>query len=135
MILCRKQLFNEDKSAVDIKLRNSVHGDERLSARELFFEGDFTKPVSGGDELLELVRWSPSAANMQPCRIVRDGRKYHFYEKHTMGYTPGAPWDVQKIDIGIAICHLMSAAGGSLAVKNPGIACGEDTEYIATVTI
>ena len=44
-------------------------------------------------------------------------------------------WDVQKIDLGIAVCHFMTAAGGRFAVKDPGIACGADTEYIATVTV
>lgn len=127
----------EEKSEVDRKLRENVHGDERLKPTELFFEKDFLTPLSLVDcsEALEAVRWYPSAANMQPCRIVKDGAAYHFYVKHTDGYKSGAAWDVQKIDVGIAICHFMSVAGGKLAVTDPEIPAGENIEYIATVTV
>lgn len=124
-----------ERSEVDQKLRDSIRGDERLSASELFYEKDFATPLKAASPLLEAVRWAPSAANMQPCRVVKEGDNYHFYEKHTMGYTPTVSWDVQKIDLGIAVCHFMTAAGGRFAVKDPGIACGADTEYIATVTV
>lgn len=54
----------------------------------------------------------PSAANMQPLLIVKVGNAFHFYEKHMEGYANSAPWDVQKIDMGLALCHFMSVAGG-----------------------
>ena len=123
----------KERTAVDVKLRNSVHGDERLAVSELFYEGDFSRSVATADNLLEAVRWAPSAANMQPCRVVRDGNNYHFYEKHTKGYAGKIGWDVQRIDVGIAVCNLMSVAGGVCTVADPGIAVDEDTEYIATV--
>jgi len=41
---------------------------------------------------------------------------------------------VQKIDVGIAICHFMCAAGGALIIDDPGITA-EDLEYIATIVI
>ena len=125
----------KEKSEVDIKLRTHVHGDERLSASELFFEGSFSTPIQQKDELLEAVRWAPTAANMQPCRVVKCGNRYHLYEKHMSGYKPGAPWDVQKIDMGIALCHLMYVTDGTCEIADPGIPCAEDTEYIVTVTV
>lgn len=125
----------EEKSDVDRKLRNTVHGDERLPASELFYKNDFSTPLQEKDELLEAVRWAPTAANMQPCRIVKAGNRYHLYEKHMQGYNSGAPWDVQKIDLGIALCHLMCVTGGKCEIADPGIACDADTEYIATVVV
>ena len=122
-----------ERSEVDAKLRASVHGDERLPISELFFEKDFSTPMTEPDALLETVRWAPTAANRQPVRVVRDGSAYHFYEKHTM--PGGTAWDVQKIDVGIAVCNFISAAGGRFSIADPGIQTPEDTEYIATVTL
>lgn len=125
----------EEKAEVDIKLRNRVHGDERLPASELFFEGSFLTPLKGKSELLETVRWAPTAANMQPCRVVMVGKTYHFYEKHPEGYQKRVAWDVQKIDVGIAICHMMSVTDGQFSIADPGISTDANTEYIATVTV
>lgn len=43
--------------------------------------------------------------------------------------------DVQKIDMGITLCHFMSVTDGKIIISDPGIAIGGDTEYIATVLI
>ena len=72
---------------------------------------------------------------MQPCRVVKSGNAYHFYEKHTMDGAKNASWDVQRIDIGIAICHLMSVAGGRLEASEPKIEIPDDTEYIASIIV
>ena len=103
--------------------------------RELFYEGDFSHPIAEPDELLEAVRWAPSAANLQPCRVVRDRSKYHFYEEHPQGYQAKVRWDVQRIDVGIAICHLMCVTGGRCSIEDPGLAADAGLEYIATVTV
>lgn len=92
-------------------------------------------PADTWKEALEAVRWYPSAANMQPCRIVKVGNAFHFFEKHMDGYKSSAPWDVQKIDMGIALCHFISVAGGKFSVEDPGITTPANTEYIATVTV
>lgn len=42
---------------------------------------------------------------------------------------------MQKIDMGIALCHFMSMTDGKLTISDPCIAIGEDMEYIATVLI
>ena len=84
---------------------------------------------------VEVFRWAPSAANMQTWRIVKDGDKFHFYEKHTRYYDAETYGDVQKIDMGIALCHFMSVTDGKLTISYPGIAIGEDMEYIATVRV
>ena len=86
-----------------------------------FFDGNFQTPLTDSKTLaiLESVRWYPSAGNMQPCRIVKDGNKYHFYEQHKEGYRNAFAWDVQKIDMGIALCHFISVTNGNLITKNP----------------
>lgn len=124
-----------ERTEADRKLREAVHGDERLPAAELFFEKDFSTPITESIDLLEAVRWAPSAANRQPCRVVKDGNAYHFYEKHTMGTGAGEGWDVQKVDVGIAICNLISVEGGRFSIADPGIAPAEGLEYIATVSV
>ncbi|MCQ2529324.1 MAG: nitroreductase family protein [Saccharofermentans sp.] len=124
---------SEKKSLIDKTLRSQVKGDERLPSSEYFYEGDFSHPITSEDEILELVRWAPSAANMQPCRVVKDGNKYHFYKKSKARYKKNASWDVQKIDMGIALCHLMSVVDGDFEINDPGISLPENVEYIATV--
>lgn len=42
---------------------------------------------------------------------------------------------MQKVDLGIALCHFMGIAGGALTVSSPDIQTADDTEYIATVTL
>lgn len=125
----------KEQSEVDKKLRDSIHGDERIPADKLFFESNFSAPLQSRHEPLEAVRWSPSAANMQPWRVVKAGNKYHFYEKHTEGYKAGVGWDVQKIDMGIALCHFMCMTDGKFSMADPGIPVDEDTDYIATVKV
>ncbi len=126
-----------EPSRVDRKLREKIHGDERFPAAKLFFEGDFQTPLADENALalLESVRWYPSAANMQPCRIVKIGDNYHLYEKHEEKYRNALPWDVQRIDMGIALCHLLSVTEGKFSIADPGIQVPEGTEYFATVTV
>ena len=122
------------QSEVDVKLRESVKGDERIPSEELFFENDFTKPLSSDEDSLKAVRWAPSAANRQPWRIVKEKNNYHFYLEHTKGYSSGVDWDVQKIDLGIAICHFLCVKNGKFIIDEPEIETNGDREYIATVS-
>jgi nitroreductase len=104
---------------------------------------------AGGDgrvtRLLEAVRWSPSASNKQPWRIVRVGEDWHFYLQRTRGYGKGSLLfaalrlaDLQRVDMGIAMCHFELAAhelglAGNWAVEQPGIELPDPaTEYTAT---
>ena len=105
------------------------------------FDGAFDKPLTREAagalvDALEAVRLAPSAVNKQPWRVILSGNKAHFYEKRSRGYNDGE-WDIQKIDMGIALCHFEVAAkeNGIRAVfdiADPGIAAAEDTVYIAS---
>ena len=102
-------------------LRRVTRGANRLPWESLFFEQTFGVPLTRDcagrfAEVLELVRLAPSASNKQPWRLVKDDRTWHFYVERTPGY-PGnlavkllgtkdsAFPDIQRVDMGIAICH------------------------------
>ena len=120
-------------------MRKSAKAGERRPGSELFFDKAFDTPLLEQDETaaaaLEMVRLAPSAVNRQPWRIVRNGRDYHFYVKHDKGFAATAAGDLQKVDLGIALCHFMCTAGGSFALSDPGIAVPSGVEYIATVSL
>ena len=119
-------------------MRKGVRADSRLDFSRLFFDRSFDAPLQGTPfrEALEMVRWAPSAVNKQPWRVVVDGRSAHFYEKKSKGYTDASGWDLQKVDMGIALCHYAYGLNGNvrLTVADPGLRVPEDTVYIATMT-
>ncbi|HOW84828.1 MAG TPA: nitroreductase family protein [Candidatus Aminicenantes bacterium] len=121
----------------------------RLAADRLFLSPDFGRPLGPGESgplgpALEAVRWGPSASNKQPWRIVRAGRLWHFYIQRTKGYGQGllnrimGTADLQRIDLGIAMCHFELAArelgaAGTWLCADPGLAPPDDlTSYTAT---
>ena len=120
-------------------MRRGVRADERQNGEALFFDGDFSSPLREEREsvktALEMVRLAPSAVNRQPWRIVRIGSAYHFYVKHTKGYVSETTGDLQKVDMGIALCHFMTGAGGELRPEDPGLKTEKDVEYIATIVV
>ncbi|MEW5733511.1 MAG: nitroreductase family protein [Thermodesulfobacteriota bacterium] len=104
------------RSLTDIVARVSVSSSDRKPFSHLFFNEDMSRPLtpeSAGEYAfcLEMVRLAPSATNRQPWRVVSDGMGFHFFLKRTPGYKslPGAP-DMQRIDMGIALCHFELAA-------------------------
>ena len=133
------------RSLRETVMRRGVGADSRLAGEKLFFDGGFDTPLVGRalepwNDLLELVRWAPSAVNKQPWRVVlRDGR-FHFYLRHDRGYTSDAVGDMQKIDLGIALCHFVLGAEEkglrpAVTVADPGLEVPANTEYIATVEL
>ncbi len=126
-------------------MRKGVRADSRKDFEELFFDGSFDRPLNAGAagklaDALEAVRLAPSAVNKQPWRLVICGNKIHFYEKSSPGYISKDGWDMQKIDMGIALCHFDTVLedGGIkalLEVNDPGMKTPDDTKYIATYTV
>lgn len=126
-------------SVIEMTMRKGVRADKRKDADELFFDRNFQTPLKTQDktilDALEAVRLAPSAVNMQPWRIVNDGSAFHFYLSHKKGYNPDGEWDIQKVDMGIALCHFMNIAGGTVEIANPGIDCANGIDYAVTVVV
>ena len=130
----------ERMSLRETMMRKGVRADSRMGFSELFFDRGFDQPLSENTpcrEALEMVRWAPSAVNKQPWRVVMDGAKAHFYEKKSKGYVDASGWDLQKVDMGIAMCHFAFGAGDrvGLSLADPGLPTPEETSYIATLTV
>ncbi len=122
-------------------MRKGVKADERMDFEELFFDGSFgqalTKEKAGKLYLpLEMVRLAPSAVNKQPWRLVVKDDGVHFYLQRSKGFA-GGEIDMQKIDLGIALCHFDLAAKEfgmqmEFALTEPDIAGMDGMEYIAS---
>ena len=122
-------------------MRKGVRADWRLPFEELFFNGCFDQPLtpeSAGEwkEILSDVRLAPSAVNKQPWRIVLCGDQAHFYEKHRSAASGGG-FDIQKVDLGIALCHFALSAeahgiGVEFTLADPGFDTPDGVEYIGT---
>jgi nitroreductase len=132
------------------QIRLGMGARDRLAAEEIFFDGGFAAPC-GQDaagpfwDVIQAVRWAPSASNKQPWRIVRQGEQFHFYLQRTKGYGKGSLafrllglCDLQRVDMGIAMCHFDLAAReskltGHWVVDDPEIPRPGDTvEYTAS---
>ena len=110
----------DKKTTTDQMLKVSAGSKKRKSADELFFDRkikklniDFDK---GYGKALEMVRLAPSASNRQPWRVVKEDGKntFHFYLERSSVYSGIIKFmryaDLQKIDMGIAMCHFECSA-------------------------
>jgi nitroreductase len=147
-------LPGEDGAA---RIREREEGERRLPDAKLFFDSGFDAPLSaehaeGYAAALAAVRMAPSATNKQPWRLVRAGMDaadstgaWHFYLRRTKGYGKGSVLftllriaDLQRIDLGIAMCHFeLVAREGGLAgdwvVRDPGMALPDRaTDYVVS---
>ena len=132
--------FAADKKSIrESIIRWGAKSDNRKGWKELFFENDFSTPLTetsaGKFQLpLEMLRLAPSASNKQPWRIVKTDGFFHFYLKRTPGYGKFDGMDLQKIDMGIAMAHFELSCDsqqlkGTWTTHNPGIP-DQNAEYI-----
>jgi hypothetical protein len=131
-------------------LRRGVQADHRLPWKDLFFYGQFGNPLSPTEageyaSPLEMVRLGPSASNKQPWRVIKQGNVFHFYLQRTKGYGKGSLLfqalrlaDLQRVDLGIALCHFEMTArslgmGGTWIHSQPPLELlDEVVEYTAS---
>lgn len=147
MMPCASSLgyASQKMSVRETMMRKAIKANERLPFDKLFFDGSFKVSLTeekAGRFLkpLEMVRLAPSAVNKQPWRVVVAENAAHFYLKRSKGFTVGSSLDMQKIDIGIALCHFALAAKENdlniaFSVNDPKIETDSDTEYIASYAI
>lgn len=123
-------------------MRKGVGADRRKAFEELFNIDNFDRPMKedeAGELLLplQMVRWAPSAVNKQPWRVVVTGSDVHFYMAKGKGFESSSVGNMQKIDMGIALCHFALGAEEAgldveFEINDPGIPVPEKTAYIAT---
>lgn len=130
-------------------IRRYMKANRRLPTEQLFFTDTFRNPLKTETVGLfarpvEMVRWAPSASNKQPWRIVQIRNTWHFYLQRTKGYGKGTLLfnmlrlaDLQRVDMGIAMCHFELTAQelglkGQWAIVDPQIEAPENTEYTAS---
>ncbi|MCR3956743.1 MAG: hypothetical protein NUK57_10640 [Gudongella sp.] len=131
----------DKKHIKEMAMRKVIKADQRKPWKELFFKDGFSTPLTedeAGDLAfpLEMIRLGPSASNKQPWRIVLMDGNLHFYEDREPGYSDRFPYDIQRVDMGIAAAHF------DLSVKekeikgyfdkdsNPGITLPGNMEYV-----
>lgn len=131
------------KSVKETMMRKGVGADSRFPGEKLFFKDTWGEPFTPDDtmaDVFEMVRWAPSAVNKQPWRIIVKDDVYHFYEKKDKGYDKEATGDLQKIDIGIALCHFMMGLEElgkqpKVSFVNPSVEVPQDVEYVLSVSV
>ena len=130
-------------------LRRLVGGARRIAGEKMAFDGRSASPMSpeaagGFATAMEMVRLAPSASNRQPWRILREGALWHFFLSRTPGYRGGLGGkllkieDIQRVDIGIAMCHFEytlqeSGMSGRWVRNRPAISIPDPlAEYIVS---
>jgi nitroreductase len=136
---------NQKQRVFDKALRYVVKADNKKPWDKLFYDSTFNVPLdkqkAGLLEVpIEMVRLGPSASNKQPWRLLltHDRKVCHFYIEHTPNYSSKLGYDMQLLDLGIAMCQFESACKeldikGRWSVAKPDLLLPNDqTEYIAS---
>lgn len=136
---------SEKMSLRESMMRKAIKADERLPFEELFFDCNFNTPLKKEKagklaEPLEMVRLSPSAVNKQPWRVVVSDNMVHFYLKHSKNFSGDSALDMQKVDMGIALCHFaLTAKENNLnpifMQEDPKLISSPELEYIASYNL
>lgn len=103
---------SERRSFIDRSLRSTIQSNKRILFHDLFtnyhkngkLRINYIDPVI---DSLFLVRKGPSASNKQPWRafVDEDNNEVHFYMKRTPNYAKMLNYDIQSLDMGIALKH------------------------------
>lgn len=122
------------KSMVESIMRRFAGSDNRKTWNELFFNGNFEISLdekSSGNyaTAFEMVRLAPSASNKQPWRILKQDNYCHFYMEKAKGYSNALGFNIQKIDMGIAMCHF------EMALVEAGVNGHWEYEYYRQISV
>lgn len=129
------------KHIKEIAMRKMIVADKRKKWNQLFYKDDFKSPLAPSEakELefaLEMVRLGPSASNKQPWKIILKDSSCHFYEYKEPGYSNVFPYDIQRIDMGIAAAHFDHAVkekdikGNFRIIDQPELELPKNVEYV-----
>ena len=141
----------DKRGTVEKIIRWGAKAKQRRPWERMFFSNSFEAPlrreIAGEYAVpLEMVRLGPSASNKQPWHVVKEegADTFHFFLRRTPGYGRNiGPFDfadLQRVDMGIAMCHfeltaralgLVEAAGWVVAQPDYG-RLPDHTEYIVS---
>lgn len=123
---------SDKRRILDKVVRSGAQSDRRKPFPSIFYLNNFSTTLNKSSagiyyNALEMVRLAPSASNKQPWLLVLDSKEntVHFYLNRLNKYTGNNfGFEMQKIDIGIAMCHLEMALlddgiSGEFFVGNP----------------
>jgi hypothetical protein len=129
----------------DKALRYVVKADNKKPWDQLFYDSSFADSLEKANAAqleipIEMVRLGPSVSNKQPWRLVlsEDRQKCHFYIEHTPNYSKSLGYDMQILDIGIAMAQFELACSeldikGRWKVADPGLELPNSlTEYMVS---
>lgn len=136
---------NQKQRVFDKALRYVVKADNKKPWNQLFYDSTFEVPLNKENAGLleipfEMVRIGPSASNKQPWRLLlsSDRKVCHFYIEHTPNYSSKLGYDMQLLDMGIAMCQFELACKeltieGRWSVASPTLPLlNENFEYIVS---
>ncbi|WP_174727434.1 nitroreductase family protein [Mesobacillus harenae] len=135
----------EKQRVFDKALRYVVKADNKKGWDRLFYDSTFKVPLAkeqaGPFKIpIEMVRLGPSASNKQPWRIIlsEDRQACHLYIEQTPNYSGNLNYNMQLLDMGIAMCQFEIACrelklAGKWQVADPNLeVLNEHTDYIAS---
>lgn len=105
----------EKKRFMDSAMKMFSGSKKRKHWEELFFNENYDSPLrekaAGAYAIpLEMVRLAPSASNKQPWRIFKEGTDWHFFMEYSRLINRSVGFDIQRVDMGIAMSHFELAA-------------------------
>lgn len=99
----------DKRSLIDRTIRSAAQSYNRKDVSKLFFDYNTKEPYDMNDEIIKqcllLVQRGPSASNKQSWRLYIEDNLVHFYLRRTKGYAKPLKYDIQALDIGIALAH------------------------------
>ncbi|WP_227935446.1 nitroreductase family protein [Alkalihalobacillus deserti] len=135
----------EKQRMFDKALRIVVKADNKKAWNQLFYDESFEAVLDYNkagpfQTPIESVRLGPSASNKQPWRLVlaNDRTVCHFFIEHTPNYSTKLGYQMQLLDIGIAMCHFDLTCKelkmhGEWEIEDPKLErLNEQAEYIAS---
>ena len=133
--------YKKDKpKLLESAMRSLAGSDQRKPWNEIFFNKDSTRSLSVEEAgkyavALDMLRLAPSASNKQPWRVIMSHNRFDFFVSRTTGYR-SLGFDLQKNDVGIAMCHFELSARESGLKGNwktyGSIEASNDWEYVVT---
>lgn len=124
-------------------IRVAIKANRRKSFDEMFYHDDLDHPIKNDKNhplyyALEAVQLAPSASNKQPWRIIIENNDVHLYLEPTPKYATHRPFNIQYLDMGIALCHFEVALkhlGINYIIKTMDHPQKESFEYIISIEI